>query len=80
MRVHLGVVVPEGCTLMVNGQEKRWEEGKVMVFDDTFRHEAWNPSFDQERIVLMFDINYDFKEDTCVNTQIELMQRLTEEY
>jgi len=66
LRVHLGVIVPDGCTLMVNGVQRRWEEGKVMVFDDTFRHEAWNPSADRERIVLMFDITYDFKEDTCV--------------
>lgn len=27
-----------------------------MVFDDTFRHEAWNPSSEKTRIVLMFDI------------------------
>eukprot|EP01126_Amoeba_proteus_P015282 TRINITY_DN1686_c0_g1_i25.p1 TRINITY_DN1686_c0_g1~~TRINITY_DN1686_c0_g1_i25.p1 ORF type:complete len:152 (-),score=15.52 TRINITY_DN1686_c0_g1_i25:82-537(-) len=44
LRVHLGLVVPRGCTLKVNGIEKQWEEGKVLIFDDTFRHEAWNPS------------------------------------
>ena len=29
------------------------------MFDDTFRHEAWNPSHDTTRIVLMLDIEYD---------------------
>lgn len=33
-----------------------------MVFDDTFRHEAWNPSHEKTRIVLMFDILCDVEE------------------
>lgn len=37
-------------------QEHSWEAGKLIVFDDTFRHEAWNPSYDTTRVVLMFDI------------------------
>eukprot|EP01127_Copromyxa_protea_P024269 TRINITY_DN9462_c0_g1_i1.p1 TRINITY_DN9462_c0_g1~~TRINITY_DN9462_c0_g1_i1.p1 ORF type:complete len:406 (-),score=55.37 TRINITY_DN9462_c0_g1_i1:13-1230(-) len=56
LRVHLGVVVPTGCTIKINGEEHTWEEGKLIVFDDTFRHEAWNPSYDTTRVVLMFDI------------------------
>lgn len=43
-RVHLGLSVPSGCTLKVNGIEDQWKEGDVLIFDDTFRHEAWNPS------------------------------------
>ncbi|MCB1614287.1 MAG: aspartyl/asparaginyl beta-hydroxylase domain-containing protein, partial [Xanthomonadales bacterium] len=31
-----------------------WEEGKLMIFDDSFEHEAWNDS-DQTRVVLIFD-------------------------
>jgi len=59
LRVHLGLIVPDGCVLKVNGVEHRWEEGKLMVFDDTYRHEAWNPSYDTTRVVLMFDILVD---------------------
>eukprot|EP01126_Amoeba_proteus_P034849 TRINITY_DN3493_c0_g1_i1.p1 TRINITY_DN3493_c0_g1~~TRINITY_DN3493_c0_g1_i1.p1 ORF type:complete len:260 (+),score=50.37 TRINITY_DN3493_c0_g1_i1:602-1381(+) len=59
LRVHLGVIVPEGCKIKINGTEHAWEEGKLMVFDDTFRHEAWNPSYDTTRVVLMFDILVD---------------------
>ena len=29
LRVHMGLIVPDGCTLMVNGVQKQWEEGKV---------------------------------------------------
>ena len=32
-----------------------WQEGQVVVFDDTYEHEAWNRS-DQTRVVLIFDI------------------------
>jgi len=64
LRVHLGLIVPDGCTLNVNGQRRQWKEGEVLIFDDTFRHEVWNPSDTQERIILMFDINYTFDEET----------------
>jgi len=39
----------EGC------EEQAWEEGRLMVFDDSIEHEAWNDS-DAERIVLLFEI------------------------
>lgn len=54
--MHLGIVVPDGCRIKINGEEHSWQEGKLIVFDDTFRHEAWNPSRDTTRVVLMFDI------------------------
>lgn len=59
LRIHLGLFVPKGCTLQVNGIGRQWEEGKVMIFDDTYRHEAWNPDPSRERIVLMLDIKID---------------------
>ncbi|HNL06327.1 MAG TPA: aspartyl/asparaginyl beta-hydroxylase domain-containing protein [Chitinophagales bacterium] len=58
LRSHLAVVVPENataCALRVGDQTRHWEEGKVMVFDDSYEHEAWNKS-DERRAVLMFDI------------------------
>jgi len=58
LRVHVGIVVPTGCTLRVNGECRQWEEGKALIFDDTFRHEAWNPSYDTTRIVFMLDIDF----------------------
>lgn len=52
---HLPLLVPEDCALVVGGEEHRWHEGKVVVFDDTYEHEAWNRS-DKIRIVLIFDV------------------------
>jgi beta-hydroxylase len=58
LRVHMGLVVPPGCIIKVNGEERTWEEGKCIIFDDTFRHEVWNPSHNITRIVLMLDIEF----------------------
>jgi len=53
--VHLPLIVPPNCgALSVAGEERAWTEGKLMFFDDTFEHEAWNNS-DQVRVVLIFD-------------------------
>jgi aspartate beta-hydroxylase len=52
---HLPLIVPEDCALVVGGEEHRWREGQVVVFDDTYEHEAWNRS-DQIRIVLIADV------------------------
>jgi beta-hydroxylase len=58
LRAHLGIRVPLGCALKVNGVEQTWENGKTFVFDDTFRHEAYNKS-DELRVVLMIDFKYE---------------------
>ncbi len=52
---HLPLIVPEDCALNVGGEMHVWEEGRVVVFDDTYEHEAWNRS-KQPRVVLIFDL------------------------
>lgn len=52
---HLPLIVPEECGLQVGGEIHRWQEGRVVVFDDTFEHDAWNHS-KQIRVVMIFDI------------------------
>lgn len=52
---HLPLVVPEGCEFRVGFDRRRWEEGQVLVFDDTLEHEAINGS-DVPRAVLIFDV------------------------
>jgi aspartyl/asparaginyl beta-hydroxylase (cupin superfamily) len=54
LRAHLGLVVPQGCYIRVGPDQRSWQEGKVMVFDDSFEHEVWNHS-DQVRIVLFIN-------------------------
>jgi len=52
---HLPLVVPDRCWLRVGNETRRWEEGKLLIFDDSFEHEAKNES-GETRIVLLFDI------------------------
>jgi aspartyl/asparaginyl beta-hydroxylase (cupin superfamily) len=57
LRLHLGLVVPperEQLGIRVDGTLCRWDEGKVMIFDDAYEHEAWNHSPDT-RVVLFVD-------------------------
>lgn len=51
---HLPLIVPEKCALSVGGEIHEWRAGRVVVFDDTYEHEAWNRSA-QTRVVLIFD-------------------------
>jgi len=67
LRNHLPLIVPEGdCAIKVGDETHRWKKGELVVFDDSYEHEAWNNS-DKTRVVLMFDVakpnyGYDAKE------------------
>ena len=57
LRLHLGLIVPEPrdrIAIRVDQQTCHWEEGKVLIFDDAYEHEAWNHS-DATRVVLFVD-------------------------
>lgn len=57
-RCHLGLQIPknhESCSIKVLNEEKHWEQGKVLAFEDAFKHEAWNNT-DEIRIILLFDV------------------------
>ena len=41
---HLPLIVPPGCWLRVGNETRSWEEGKLLIFDDSIEHEARNPS------------------------------------
>lgn len=55
LRIHLGIVIPEKCSMRVGTEARTWEEGKCLVFEDSFVHEVWNRS-DSRRIVLIADL------------------------
>lgn len=57
LRSHLGLIIPDitECYLRVGDKTEHWEEGKLLIFDDSYEHEAWNKS-GKQRAVLMFDI------------------------
>ena len=52
---HLPLIVPPNCGFRVGNDVRPWEEGKLLIFDDTIEHEAWNDS-SEDRVVLIFDI------------------------
>ncbi|HJS86772.1 MAG TPA: aspartyl/asparaginyl beta-hydroxylase domain-containing protein [Acetobacteraceae bacterium] len=58
IRAHLGLIVPEPRSLVrmrVGNEMVYWEEGKCVLFDDTFRHEVWNDT-EGVRVVLLIDV------------------------
>lgn len=53
--MHLPLVVPPGCALrVIDHGDHEWQEGRLMMFDDTYLHEAWNRS-DRTRLILLMD-------------------------
>lgn len=61
LRFHLPLVVPSGpppvdrCGMRVAATTQPWEEGRCVVFDDSYEHEVWNHT-KEERVVLLFDV------------------------
>lgn len=58
IRYHLALKVPEPrekCRIEIDGQTAYWEEGKSLIFDDTYYHQVWNDT-DDYRVVLFLDI------------------------
>lgn len=50
LRLHLGIKVPPLAAIKVGDVPARsWEEGKVMVMDDSFEHEVWNNNTKETR-------------------------------
>jgi aspartyl/asparaginyl beta-hydroxylase (cupin superfamily) len=55
LTIHLGLIVPENCEFRVASEIRSWQEGKCLIFDDSFEHEVWNKS-DRTRFCLLVDI------------------------
>jgi beta-hydroxylase len=57
LRLHLGLIVPEPrqqTAIRVSQQVCYWQEGRALIFDDAYEHEAWNNTA-QTRVVLFVD-------------------------
>ena len=58
LRGHLALVVPEpreACWIEVGDESTTWEEGRCIVFDDTYKHRVENNT-DGVRVVLFLDV------------------------
>jgi aspartyl/asparaginyl beta-hydroxylase (cupin superfamily) len=51
----MGVIIPDDCAIRVAEETRGWQEGRVVLFDDSFEHEVWNRS-ERERTVLIFEV------------------------
>lgn len=75
-RCHLPLVVPKGdLGITVNGETRIWEKGKMISFDDSLLHNAWNHT-DEVRIVMMIDVpseNFDYSAEEICRYKLENM-------
>lgn len=57
LRLHLGLLVPEPherLGIRIGSEQRHWQEGCALIFDDAFEHEAWNET-GLVRVVLFVD-------------------------
>lgn len=57
LRYHLALKVPvhsTDCSIRVGGIDRHWQEGRTMIFDDSYPHSVANET-DEERVVLFAD-------------------------
>jgi aspartyl/asparaginyl beta-hydroxylase (cupin superfamily) len=63
LRLHLGLIVPEpreAVAIRIDGKVHHWDEGRALIFDDTYEHEARNES-SHTRVVLFVDFERPLK-------------------
>jgi aspartyl/asparaginyl beta-hydroxylase (cupin superfamily) len=71
LRCQLPLQVPGLCRLRVGEHEVEQQEGRCIVFDDSFLHSAWNDS-DEPRFVIVFD----FFHPDLTPDEVRYLQRL----
>jgi aspartyl/asparaginyl beta-hydroxylase (cupin superfamily) len=54
LRVHLPITIPPGVSIRVADRWLAWEEGKCLIFDDSFEHEVKHEGT-EDRVVLILD-------------------------
>jgi aspartate beta-hydroxylase len=82
LRCHFPIIVPSDAFLRVGGDPRSWEEGKMLVFDDCYEHEALNLNKTEDRVILLFDIWHpDIQQDerVAITHMFEKMQELINE-
>jgi len=50
---HLGLEVPDGCEITCGGETRTWEEGRCIVFDDSFEHEVRHSGSELRTVLLV---------------------------
>jgi aspartyl/asparaginyl beta-hydroxylase (cupin superfamily) len=74
INLHLAVDVPAGCGIRVAGESREWVEGRCLLFDYSFEHEAWNTG-ERPRTCLLVDL---WHPDTTIPERKALTVLITE--
>ena len=74
INLHLAVDIPDGCGITVAGETRSWEEGRCLLFDYSFEHEAWNRGT-RPRTCLLVDL---WHPDTTLPERAALVVLVTE--
>jgi aspartyl/asparaginyl beta-hydroxylase (cupin superfamily) len=69
LTIHLGLIIPPGCAFRVATETRHWEEGKCLIFDDSFEHEVWNRGT-ATRFCLLVDVWH----PDLTDTEIRVLQ------
>eukprot|EP00929_Paragymnodinium_shiwhaense_P076452 TRINITY_DN39313_c0_g1_i2.p1 TRINITY_DN39313_c0_g1~~TRINITY_DN39313_c0_g1_i2.p1 ORF type:complete len:280 (+),score=25.47 TRINITY_DN39313_c0_g1_i2:84-842(+) len=51
---HFGIAVPDGCGIRTGETTRCWNEGRCLIFDDSWEHEVWNNGT-ADRVVLLIN-------------------------
>lgn len=60
---HLGLFCPEGARLRVGPRWTEWQEGRCLLFDDSYEHEVWNDGEGLRIVLLLRFWHPDFPEN-----------------
>ncbi len=78
LRYHLGLIVPpkDPPTIRIKDHYHTWQEGKSILFDDSWEHEVFNKS-PSDRVILIVDIRRPMPLPfAAVNRAVEWLMRL----
>jgi aspartyl/asparaginyl beta-hydroxylase (cupin superfamily) len=81
INLHLAVDIPNDCVIRVANEDRAWTEGKCLLFDYSYLHEAWNRG-DRARTCLLLDLwhpEVTMPERQALTTLITEIRRLTAE-
>lgn len=80
LRAHLGLIIPDGdIQLRVEDKTVKWEEGRVLIFDDSKEHETWNNT-NEDRVVLMLDIVPDFNVEEAKKVSKRVLEKTNDAF
>lgn len=78
--IHIGLTIPCGCGIRVNGETREWQECRPLAFNPAFLHEVWNRSEFPRDVVAIDTWHPDLSETEIealhqVRTELEILRQ-----